>query len=250
MMFRSASDSHAHSLHTLNALYQYDDFMLSIRTMIDFGCGAGVDLEWWATRTTRDDSPLPLNIDCTGVDLATAPEQNKKYHNMNKVTADFESYESADKKFDVLWCHDAFQYAINPIGTLIRWRELASPGAMLALAVPQTTNVVQRQLAFELPSGCYYHHSMVSLIYMLALTGWDCRAGFFSKRPEDPWIHAVVYRSDQEARDPKTTTWYDLVETKLLPESAEKSVMAHGRLRQQDLILPWLDQSLTWFGKH
>lgn len=249
-MFKSATDSHDHSLYTLNALYEYDDFMSSIRTMIDLGCGAGVDLEWWATRTTRDDSHQPLNIDCVGIDLATAPEHNKKYPNMSKITADFETYDSEDKKFDVLWCHDSFQYAINPIETLTRWRNMATPGAMLSLSVPQTTNVVQRQLAFELPSGCYYHHSMVSLIKMLATTGWDCRSGFFSKQPNDPWVHAVVYCSEQDARNPKTTTWYELVEANLLPESAEKSIMAHGRLRQQDLILPWLDQSLTWFGKH
>ena len=250
MIFKSAAESHAHSLYMLNALYEYDDFMASIKTMIDLGCGAGLDLEWWATRTTRDDSPQPLNIDCVGIDLATAPEYTKKYPNLSKITADFETFKLDDKKFDVLWCHDSFQYAINPMATLIHWRDISTPGAMLALSVPQTTNVVHRQMAFELPSGCYYHYSMVSLMHMLAITGWDCKSGFFSKIPNDPWIHAVVYRSEQTPRNPQKTTWFELAESDLLPESAEKSIMAHGHLRQQDLILPWLDQSLTWLGKH
>jgi hypothetical protein len=90
---------------------------------------------------------------------------------------------------------------------------------------------------------------MVSLIYMLAVAGWDCRNGFFQQQSGDPWIRAVVYRTDQEPRDPKKTTWYDLIDSGLLPESAERSIMAHGYLRQQDLVVPWLDHSLAWMGK-
>jgi len=54
----------------------------------------------------------------------------------------------------------------------------------------------------------------------------------------------VVYKTDVPEKNPKTTSWYDLVEAKLLPESADRSIMAHGYLRQQDLIVPWLDKSL------
>jgi hypothetical protein len=168
---------------------------------------------------------------------------------MNNQTADFETYDPGEKKFDVLWCHDAFQYVVDPFNTLKRWRNMTTPGGMLALIVPQTTNLVRSQLAFELPSGCYYHYSMVSLIQLLATTGWDCKSGFFLKKPNDPWLHAVVYRSESDPLDPKKTTWYDLVEKKLLPETAEKSIQSHGYVKQQELVLPWLDQSLTWLGK-
>ena len=146
--------------------------------------------------------------------------------------------------FDVLWCHDSFQYALNPVQTLSNWWHIASPGAMLALAVPITQRIHHRQLAYELPSGCYYHHSMVSLIYMLATAGWDCAGGFFKQDPADSWIHAVVYKSATEPLDPKTTTWHTLSELKLLPHSAEKSIQAHNYLRQQDLVIPWIDHSL------
>jgi hypothetical protein len=119
---------------------------------------------------------------------------------------------------------------------------------MLAIVVPQTTNIFQRQFAFEQHSGCYYHHTLVSLIHMLAVAGWDCRSGFFLKRPTDNWVHAVVYKSTQPPMDPKQTNWYQLSEKNLLPESADKSIQSHGYLRQQDLVVPWLDKSLTWLG--
>ena len=83
---------------------------------------------------------------------------------------------------------------------------------------------------------------------MLSVTGWDCRGGFFLKKPTDNWLHAVVYKSDQEPLNLKTTRWYDLMEKKLLPETADASISRHGYLRQQDLVLPWLDKSLTSYA--
>jgi hypothetical protein len=85
---------------------------------------------------------------------------------------------------------------------------------------------------------------MVSLIYQLATAGWDCDSGFFRQAPTDPWIHAVVYKSIHKPQDPKTTTWHTLTELGLLPESAMKSIHAHNCLRQQDLVVPWIDHSL------
>lgn len=249
-MFTRVGDSHQHSLETLNALYEYDDFMSSIGTLVDLGCGNGDDLEWWATRTTRDDNPIPLNIQCTGVDLQPTLPVSKKYRNIIYRSGDFENEIIAPPSlYDVLWCHDSFQYAINPLKTLSNWWHIASPGAMLVIIVPQTTNFRIKQMMFEQRSGCFYHHTLVSLIHMLAVNGWDCHSGFFQKQPMEPWIKAVVYKSDQEPLDPKTTDWYKLAELGLLPDSANKGIKAHGYLRQQDLLLPWIDKSLTWMGQ-
>jgi hypothetical protein len=85
---------------------------------------------------------------------------------------------------------------------------------------------------------------MVNLIYMLATAGWDCGTGFFKQVPNDSWIHAIVYKSSQEPMDPKTTTWHRLSELQLLPRSAAKSIQAHNYLRQQDLVISWVDHSL------
>jgi SAM-dependent methyltransferase len=243
--FEKTTDSHEHSLQTLNQLYEYDDFMLSISTVVDLGCGLGDDLKWWATRTTRDEVPQPLNIKCTGIDLTEMLPQVKQHRNIAYQQADFEGKIEAPKNgFDILWCHDAFQYAQNPIQTLSNWWNIASPGGMLALTVPITQQIHRRQLAYELPDGCYYHYSMVSLMYMLATAGWDCGAGFFKQTPSEPWIHAVVYKSQHSPLNPKTASWHKLVELGLLSEYAAKSINAHNCLRQQDLVVTWLDHSL------
>lgn len=251
MTLAHPGDSHKHSLQILNQLYEYDDFMSSIRSMVDLGCGSGEDLIWWATRTTRDDSSQPLNIRCTGIDIKSNPALSESsYLNVVYHQGSFEdSFIAHPGGFDVLWCHDAFQFAIDPIKTLSHWWHMTSDGGMLALTVPVTQQVYLRKISYHLSSGCYYHHTLVSLIYMLATTGWDCRSGFFQQLPQDPWIRVVVYKSAQEPRNPKTTTWYDLCDAKLLPESADRSIQAHGYLRQQDLVVPWLDHSLSWLGK-
>ena len=150
MTFRNDEDRHEHSLQTLNTLFEYDDFMESIGSLIDLGCGAGLDLEWWASRTTRDDNPQPLNIRCTGMDIINAPSVCKKYPNIGYQMFDFEKIDElpSKAKFDVLWCHDAFQYCINPLETLAKWNRVAEDGGMLVMAVPQTTNMDIRQLSF------------------------------------------------------------------------------------------------------
>jgi SAM-dependent methyltransferase len=244
-MFTHPGDSHQHSLETLNQLYEYDDFMASIRTVVDLGCGSGDDLVWWATRTTRDDNPEPLNIACTGIDRFETLSTTAEFLNITYQCNNFEeTIQSPSDGFDVLWCHDAFQYVKNPLQTLGNWWHIASPGGMLAITVPATQSIKRRQLSYILPNGCYYHHTMVSLMGMLATAGWDCGAGFFKQTPTDSWIHAIVYRSEHEPQDPHVTDWHRLSELKLLPESAEKSIYAHSALRQQDLVVPWVDHSL------
>jgi len=245
MRFEKTTDSHQHSLETLDQLFLYSDFMYSITSLVDLGCGLGDDLKWWATRTTTDEPPVPLNIQCTGVDLADQLPLVKSHTNISYQQVDFEgSITAPDKGFDILWCHDAFQFAVNPIQTLGRWWNMTSPGGMLYICVPITQRIHRRQLDYALPAGNYYHYSMVNLMYMLATNGWDCRSGFFKQSPNDNWLHAIVYKSEQAPLDPKTASWYKLSELKLLPESADASIDAHGYLEQQDLVVPWIDHSL------
>ena len=89
-----------------------------------------------------------------------------------------------------------------------------------------------------------HHYTVPILLYMLAVNGWDCKGGFFKKAIDDPWIYAVVYRSDIKPMNPQTTNLYNLIEdTELLPDVAVKSIEKYGMIRQKDLVLPWLDSN-------
>ena len=249
--FSSPEASHAHSLQTLETLYQFDDFMQSVTNVIDMGCGAGHDMLWWATRTTREQNPRPLNIRCLGIDLPESCWAAGQHRYVSYISQDFQDPISVHKRrFDVVWCHDAFQYVQDPFRVLTHWRDITTPGAMLVLIVPQTTNLYQNREQFEQADGCYWHWSLVNLMHVLAVSGWNCASGFFRKSAGDPWLTAIVYRDDHEPTNPRTTRWYDLCDRGLLPDSAVRCIQRHGYLRQQDLVLPWIDKSVTWFGRH
>lgn len=249
--FGSAVDSHQHALETLQHLERYQDFMRSIDTMCDMGCGEGKDLEWWATRYILDDNDakVPLNIKCTGVDLIQSVKAAREYSNVVYERRDFEADIKTSKKYDVIWCHNSFQYAINPLQTLAKWYDLMTDGGMLALVIPHNTNVVYHHQEFDQPDFQYYNYTLVSTIHMLAMSGFDCKSGFFRKGFDDPWISAIVYKSDHKPMDPRTTKWWDLLEKDLLPECSEASLNKRGYLRQRDLVLPWIDRSLTDYGQ-
>jgi SAM-dependent methyltransferase len=251
-VFRTAEESHAHSLATLAALYEYDDFMQSIGYMVDMGCGAGLDLTWWATRTTRDDSQQPLNIKCFGIDRHPELPVAHQHKNIYYQPQDFEiePIQTHKQRFDLVWCHDSFQFVLDPFRTLRQWRDAMNPDGMLVIIVPQTTNMEHNQLAFDQRDFCYHNWTMVSLIHVLAISGFDCCGGYFLKQPDDVWLHAVVYRSEHGPQDPRITRWYDLCELGLLPVSARESVRRFGYLRQRDLVLPWLDRSISSYHDH
>lgn len=250
-MFKSDQQSHEHSLKTLDVFYEHDDFMMSVDSVVDFGCGSGLDLEWWATRTTRDELEQPLNIKCHGVDLAEELQMAHRYKNIQYSCIDFEKPIDISKKtFDIAWCHDSFQFVINPFQTLKNWYNAIADDGMLILILPQSTNIEYNYQAFDQKSYCYYNWTLVSLIHVLAVSGFDCAGGFFLKESDDPWLHAIVYKSEIEPLDPRTTSWYDLADKNLLPDSAAWSLNKHGYVRQRDLALPWLDKSLHTYAKH
>jgi SAM-dependent methyltransferase len=250
-VFKNDQEAHAHALETLNVLTQYYSFLESIDTLVDMGCGSGLDLEWWAGRYIEDDdgNHIPLNITCTGIDLNPALPVAKQYKNMSYERRDFETIEptKGKKGYDVIWCHNSFQYVLNPLETLKRWRNIMTDGGMLCIVVPTTTEIEFNKLNFTQQDYAYHNYTTVSMLHMLALTGFDC--AFMKKLPSDPWLHAIAYKSDIEPMDPRTTRWYHLAETGLLPESAVKSINERGFLAQQDLVLEWVDTSLRWYGE-
>lgn len=249
--FGSPHEKHEHSFkNVLSYMYEYDDFMDSVGRVIDLGCDVeATDMLWWANATTRDETQTPLGIKCVGVN--TFEKLNVKHSSISYQNHDIESLNRVKRTFDIVWCYDQLQYLLNPYQALSNWWHIAEKDAMLVIAVPQTVNTEYHIQEYNLSLGHKYHYTMPQLIYMLAVSGWDCRSGFFKKTPGDPWLYAIVYKSNVEPMDPKETNIYKLVEeTELLPQCAVDGIHKYGKLRQRDLVLPWLDKNLMVMEQH
>jgi 2-polyprenyl-3-methyl-5-hydroxy-6-metoxy-1,4-benzoquinol methylase len=249
--FGSPHEKHEHSFkNVLSYMYEYDDFMDSVGRVIDLGCDVeATDMLWWANATTRDETQTPLGIKCVGVN--TFEKLNVKHSSISYQNHNIESLNRVKRTFDIVWCYDQLQYLLNPYQALSNWWHIAEKDAMLVIAVPQTVNTEYHIQEYNLSLGHKYHYTMPQLIYMLAVSGWDCRSGFFKKTPGDPWLYAIVYKSNVAPMDPKETNIYKLVEqTELLPQCAVDGIHRYGKLRQRDLILPWLDKNITIMENH
>lgn len=231
-----------HSLKILNQLREYDSFLDSLQTICDMGCGSGEDIAWWATLESRDDPPKPYNYNCYAVDIDAAKlAQVPAFDNIHKINRDFSTL-CIPGETDLLWSHDSLQYSTNPLETLRMWNSMMNVNGMLVLSLKQQSGVEYNRYYSRTYSGCFYHYTPTNLIYMLAVNGFDCCDAYMLKEFNDPWIHIAVYKSNQPPRDPASTSWLDLIDLGLLHPTVVDSINAHGYLRQEDILYPWLDK--------
>ena len=242
--FKNIYESHDHSLRILNIIYGYDTFLDSIEVIADMGCGSGLDMKWWAELETRDDEPRKHNYICYAVDKDPTQIVAELPQNVTVVKGNFEEM-IISRKIDLLWSHDSFQYSLNPMQTLANWNKQMNVNGMLVLTVPTYSNHQYNRYVNRAYDFAYFNHNICTLIYMLAVNGFDCRDAYFYKGLNDPWLHAVVYKS-MDPLDPTTTKLYDLCDKELLHPSAVNSIQKHGYLRQEDLLYPWIDKDLHY----
>jgi SAM-dependent methyltransferase len=242
-VFNNPQASHEHSLSVLKMIYQYDSFLDSIQTIADMGCGSGLDAQWWAQLTTRDDPPIPHNYRVYAVDRDTSkiePELLRNSPNIKLVTGDYDSVH-LNFKVDLMWSHDSFQYSLNPLQTLNHWNRSMNKDGMLMLNVPMHTSYHYNRLQTRSYSGSYYTYNVCNLMYMLAVSGFDCRDCYIDMNQNNEWIHFAVYKS-HDPFDPATTSWFDLADKGVIIDSAMESLNTYGYVRQEDLIFTWLDK--------
>lgn len=245
VQFKNAQESHNHSLRTLEILYTYDSFLDSLERIADFGCGKGLDSQWWATLKTRDDPPESREYKVYAVDknLSVFDKDIKQLSNLFTFEDDFDAKSPIlPVPVDFIWCHDSFQYVTDPLNTLKLWNEQLNVNGMLTLIFPQSVHYAYNRLHTHSYNGCYYNHNIVNLIYMLAVNGFDCRDAYFLKEQNDPWLHAAVYKSDIPPLDPKNTNWYNLAELNLLNDSVVECLNKYGYVKQEEIIMSWLDK--------
>ena len=232
-----------HAVPILENIRQYDTFLESLRTICDMGCGSGADTTWWATLENYDDPPEPYNFRVFAVDRDPLKlDQVPDLTNITKINKDFTNPSILPTDIDFMWAHDCLQYSTNPLETLKYWNEQMTTNGMMILSVPQHSGVEYNRYTNRTYTGCYYHFTPTNLIYMLAVNGFDCRDAYLLKKFNDPWIQMAVYKSDVAPMDPKTTTWLDLANKNLLHPSIVNSIEKNGHLRQEEIVMPWLDK--------
>jgi SAM-dependent methyltransferase len=242
-LFKNPYLSHEHSLEVLNLLYGYDSFLDSLTSVADMGCGAGLDAEWWASLMTRDEPAEPRNYTVYAIDQdlnKIDPDILARNPNLIPIERNFEE-RVVPRQVDLIWAHDSFQYALDPFKCLRIWKETLQENGMLILTVPQGTYVKNSSLVVEQHSHQYYNYNILNLIYMLAISGFDCRDAYFYRKRGTPWLYAAVYASGHEPLT-QQATWYDLAERNLINDSLINSVSQHGYARLEDLVVTWLDK--------
>jgi len=241
--FNNAHQSHAHSLQVLNLLKEHDTFMESISSVADLGAGAGLDSLWWAMATTRDEPAEPLDLRVYAVDRSPITVDFDLPKNLTLLQKDFEK-RCVPGTVDVIWCHDAFQYAVDPLNTLRLFNEQMNENGLLYIGMPLLSNHEYGRWQSRGENHQLYNHSFLSMVYMLAINGFDCNDAYFRKAMDDPWLHMAVFKTATEPMDPAGISWYDLAEQGLIHHSLTASLRSHGHIRQQDALFPWLDKAL------
>lgn len=248
-LFKNANSSHQHSLKTLEVLYGYDSFLDSLEFIADFGCGQGLDTEWWATLETRDEPPEPRELKVYSVDknIDTLDKSVAQLPNVFQFNYDLDDpHFLLPRPVDLVWCHNTFQYMVNPVNALRTWNKSMNVNAMLLIVVPQYQHYYYNRLQSQSYDNVYFNYNIVNLMYMLAVNGFDCKDAYFLKEENSPWLHAAVYKSDVPPMDPTTTTWYQLAELNLLNESVEQCLTRYGHVRQEEIVTVWLDKDFHY----
>jgi len=225
----------------LNQLRQYDTFLDNLRVIADMGCGTGEDITWFATLETRDEPPIPYNYKCYAVDNDQSKlDQVPDLENIIKLNRNFEEF-CLPVKVDLMFAHDCLQFAVNPLQTLKFWSHQMNINGMLVVAVPCFSGVKDQLYYSRGYEAQYFHYTPVNLLHMLAVNGFDWRDAYQLKQKNDPWRRVAVYKSE-EPKDPATTSFNDLIDKKLLHPTIVESIVKHGEIRQEEIIMPWLDR--------
>lgn len=234
--------SHEHSLLTLNLLDQFDDFKVSIKHMADFGCGKGLDLEFWANMHEWDEDGnrgRELNFNCVGFDLH-AENNVPSRKNIKYKSHDFNKNDTIwSVPFDVVWCHNVMQTIYSPIEFLGKVNKAMATGSMLYLCVPSTVSMYQNRFQNYTPSQHLNTFTVSQILYLLALNGFDVKDFYLRKEHFTDIIEVLTYK-EREPLDYRTS-WYELADIDILNDNIKELVLRNNILSDQGLITTWLD---------
>lgn len=225
----------------LGTLINHEDYMSQLEVIADMGSGAGHHSLWWAEQQLSKMNKT-RSYTVLAVDDVIAMDNRNRRSNIKQIRKDWNDTGIQSNKVDLIWCHDSFHLSVDPFATLRHWNQVMSENGMLLISLKQNAYIDDlSRWQVELQHSCYYSWTMTMLIRMLATSGFDCREGFLRQRRHDPYMWAAVYKSKHAPMDRRTTSWYDLLDKKLTPVTIDQCIMKLGYVKQEHLILEWLD---------
>jgi SAM-dependent methyltransferase len=242
-LLSNPANSRLHSLNFLQQIYGYPEMLESIDSVLDVGSRDGHDAFWWAMCDDGDETnPIPLNINVTALDKNPIWNTDFEHKNINKVKGDWDEI-TFDKKFDVVWAHSVLQEAKDPLKFLHKMNKVCSDGGVLCLSFPSNVNTFYGEPDHRVYDTATHHITIVSLIHMLALSGFNTRDGFLHKQPNTNIINAFVYKDSNDIYDYNEKTISDLLE--LMPEICSEQINKFGYLTNKGLLLKWLSGTIV-----
>ena len=233
------ASSNLHSRNYLEQIFQFEEMMESIDSVLDVGCAKGHDSSYWAEAGTVDEDGnlLPLNIQVTAIDKENTFDDEYKHENIKFVQTDWIDFQSKEQ-YDVIWAHNVLHQAHDPLKFLHKMNSCCNLGGMMCLSFPTTINMFYGEPDIRIYDKATHHITIVNLIHMLALSGFDCNDAYFLKQPNSNIINALVYKETDKVYNYNDISIYELND--LLPLSMQDQLSRFGYLTNKRLFLTWL----------
>jgi SAM-dependent methyltransferase len=239
-LLTNQANSNLHSSNYLELVFQFGDTIESIDSVIDVGCADGHDSLYWAEAGVLDDDDetlIPLNINVTAIDKENTFSDENKHENIKFIQTDWMEFKPKDGH-DVVWAHNVLHLAQDPLQFLHQLNRYCNPGGMLCLSFPTTVNTFYGEPDYRIYSQAQHHITMINLIHMLVLSGFNCNDGYFLKQPNSNVINALVYKETDTLYNYNEIGLYELND--MFPAAVQDQLTKFGYITNKNLLLTWL----------
>ena len=148
------------------------------------------------------------------------------------------------QKFDVVWGHCFLHRYHDPYKVLRHINTLQEKDGMLCITVPKLHNFFYNEPDYRIYPKVYNDINIVTLIYGLALAGYDCKDAYFLQEKNSNLLSFIGYKNSDDTYEPDEVTVYDLLEMDRLPNSMIQQMKKFGYISNKNLLLSWMDGTL------
>ncbi|MEH6547663.1 MAG: methyltransferase domain-containing protein [Sneathiella sp.] len=202
----------------LSALEYIDKINLkNVKTLADVGAGPGHQAYIFSKR----------EIDVTCIDYVRPRYDLPWLHPEN----------TSGKIFDAIWSHHCLEHIRDPIGALLEWSKLLPVSGRLFLTCPQ--------IGLNMSTGHVSSFNIPHLIYLLALSGYDCSEKQFTISRSH--LRANVRKSAfyDPVNEGVITDLRELAKRGSFGPSITRAIEERGRFSAKDIHLDWFGENST-----